>query len=162
MSSALSFCSEQLPLSDRARNELIRVFRRTAREKELSPARTDRYQAWTCVFLHWCLTSPHRPVKPEQIEPFRRALREAGRGDQDIQEAMDALGFLFGALSGSDVLSTLSRSAHSMAGTVENEKQTTKGRSERPRTLEVGWHDRERVLEAFPSGKALWEWMDSA
>jgi hypothetical protein len=99
---------------------------------------------------------------PEQIEPFRRALQNAGQGDVEIQEAMDALGFLFGAVGGSDVLSNLFDSEKSMLSAVEKGRETTTGRRERPRTLDVGWHDRERVLKAFPSGKALWEWMDSA
>lgn len=150
-------------MSERAREKLICAFRMTAKEEGLCPARTDRYQAWAFAFLCWCLGSPPRPVDCSQIEPFRRALRRTDTDEVKVQEAMDALAFLFGAVGASEILSLdLPEALRSCADPSAGESKRKDGRRERPQTVDVGWHDRERVFNAVPSGKALWEWMDAS
>lgn len=139
-SNALSSRLGRLPLTDQAREKLLRAFQMTARSQGLSPAVTDRYQAWALVFLSWCFDSPPRPVGPDQIEDFRKALLRAETDEERICEAMDALAFLFGAVGASEVLS--SESPHSDAAqTVKLPVPVCGDASDQEaiRTLRIGW-----------------------
>lgn len=151
----------RLPLPDHAREKLICAIRMTAQEQGLSQRVTDRYQAWGSAFLCWCLGSSARPVESDQIEPFRRALRDAGTSEEEVQEAMDALAFLFGAVGVSDVLSPELRGAQSTCAGQESEtKPAPRARRDALSTLDVGWHDKERVLTAFSCDTSFWDYTD--
>lgn len=162
-SNALTFLVNHLPLSDRDREKLICAIQLEAGEQGLSPRVTDRYQAWAGAFLSWCLGSRSRPVESDQIEPFRRALREAGTSEEEVQEAMDALAFLFGAVGISDLLSVeLGGAVSSGLNGGDGENREQKRENERPRTLDVGWHDKERVLTAFSCDMSFWDYAASS
>lgn len=139
MSSAL-FDSDRLPLSKSVREKLLVAFRRAAREEGLSSGVTDRYEAWCLAFLSWCLGSPPRPARPEQIGDFRKALERAGTDEDRICEAMDALAFFFGAVGADDILSSESV-GRSGPRTIE----LSVPRADEPleddelRTIRIGW-----------------------
>lgn len=160
-SRSLSLKVGRLPLSGRAREKLICAIRMTARKQGLSRRVTDRYQAWASAFLCWCLGSPERPVDAGQIEPFRRALRQAGREAEEVEEAMDALAFLFGAVRVSELLSTELPGRRPLGiRSGDGDKRAMERANERPHTLKVGWHDKEQVLTAFSCDRSFWDYVD--
>jgi hypothetical protein len=89
--------------TDEDLNRLTSAIETVGQENGFSGRRIDRYRAWTLVFVSWCLkTAPHC-INQSRIGDFWRALRQHPKaGGRELGEAMDALGFLFGALGGVD------------------------------------------------------------
>ena len=107
--------SGHLPMTYRDRERLICAFRIAAQEQDLSSKVTDRYQAWAWVFLSWCFNPPVRPINATQIGSFRKALCEAEASKEQVREAMDALGFFFGAVNQLDDILSMAAPTESMA-----------------------------------------------
>lgn len=89
--------------TDEDLNRLTAAIETVGRKNDFSGRRIDRYRAWTLVFVSWCLkTAPHC-INQSRIDDFWRALHQHPKaGGRELAEAMDALGFLFGALGGVD------------------------------------------------------------
>jgi hypothetical protein len=96
---SIASLTDRSPLTESTCAQLAYAFCRAAQETGLSRATTDRYQAWAVAFLSWCQeTAPHC-VHAGRIGAFERALRERpGIEEASVHEALDALGFLFGAV----------------------------------------------------------------
>jgi hypothetical protein len=76
-----------------------------AGEKDLSRRTIDRYQAWIFGYISWSLRTDPFEVSDGRISDFLDAIKrhpDAGKGE--VFEAMDALGFLYGALDEPEVL----------------------------------------------------------
>ncbi len=89
--------------TDEDLNRLTAAIETIGRKNDFSGRRIDRYRAWTLVFVSWCLkTAPHC-INHSRIGDFWRALHQHPKADgRELADAMDALGFLFGALGGVD------------------------------------------------------------
>jgi hypothetical protein len=134
--------SERPILSDSERAQLVHSVRRCARQKGLSPAVAERYQAWILAFLSWCRDHPPHRVDRGRIGAFQEALQQsADAGEKEVYQAMDALAFLFGAAD--EVVPLLA--AHDASpedGTASAspaESGGALGDEDRPQTLQVGW-----------------------
>ena len=131
---------ESQPLPDPVREQLVFAFRRRARQQELSLLVTQRYQAWTFLFVSWCHETPPHQIGPHRIGAFRDVLRACPEmGDEEVHEAMDALTFLFGSVEEAESL-LASVNAHSEASSEETE--SGKGESAANasiQTLQIGW-----------------------
>lgn len=89
---------DQVPLSREDLDAFSQAFRGAARNQGFTLRRAGRYEAWVLAFLAWCSEKPSRQLEVESMGAFRSALRErAAVGKEAVNEAMDALSFLFGA-----------------------------------------------------------------
>lgn len=103
------------PLAERARlrhlptakdlDELSQALRSTAKERGLSDETIDRYEEWVFLYLSWCLTVPPFGICRNRIGAFWSALQERKVNRWQVCQAMDALGFFFGALLGRETFS---------------------------------------------------------
>lgn len=129
-------------LMDLDRDQLTHAVRRCAREKNLSRAVTDRYEAWIFVFVSWCYEHPPHRVDQGRIGAFQEVLQQsADAGEKEVYQAMDALAFLFGTAD--EVTSLLdSWDASSKEGTAPasiEESGSRSGDEDGLQTLQVGW-----------------------
>jgi len=77
-----------------------------AQDRDLPNQVVDWYEDWIFLFVAWCLTAPPHCVRRDRINDFWWALTNHSKVDRwKVCQAMDALGMLFGALGGTDVLS---------------------------------------------------------
>lgn len=91
--------SSHLP-TDHDIEKLACAVRMTAGEMNLSRRTVDRYQAWILGFISWCLRTDPYEIARDRINGFREAIeRHPEASQEEVYEAMDALGFLYGALS---------------------------------------------------------------
>jgi hypothetical protein len=77
-----------------------------AQDRDLPQRVAGRYEAWSFLFVAWCLEAPPCRIHRDRIGDFWGALTE--RPDVrrwEVCQAMDALGVLFGALGGPRALS---------------------------------------------------------
>jgi hypothetical protein len=81
-------------------SQLSQGIRSTAAERGLMSRTTRRYEAWIFLFLSWCLTVPPFRICRTRIGSFWSALQARGVGRWEVCQAMDALGFFFGAVLG--------------------------------------------------------------
>ena len=96
--------SRVLP-SDRDLERLTCALRMAAGENNLSRRTIDRYQAWIFGYISWSLRTEPFKVSDRRISDFLDAIkRHPEAGKEEAFEAMDALGFLYGALDEPDVL----------------------------------------------------------
>ena len=137
-----AFDSARPALTDAERDQLIHAVRRCARQQGLSPSVTDRYQAWIFVFASWCHRHPPHRIDQNRIGAFREALQQsADAGDEEVNQAMDALGFLFGA---ADEVTALLASRDATpedgdAAASPSESGSRSGAEDGLQTLQVGW-----------------------
>jgi len=90
--------------SDQDLNRLTRTLRSTARARNLPDQVAERYEAWIFLFLGWCLQAPPGQVHRDRVGDFWTALTQRQVPRWKVCEAMDAVGFLFGALGGAEAL----------------------------------------------------------
>lgn len=91
--------------SKRDLDRIASAIRTVAAERGLSDRIVDRYEAWIFVFLAWCLRAPPHHVGRDRVGDFWTALTQRRVHRWKVCDAMDALGFLFGALGGPEDLS---------------------------------------------------------
>ena len=77
-----------------------------ARDRDLPERVIEWYEDWIFLFVAWCLAAPPHCVHRDRINDFWWALTDhPGASRWKVCQAMDALGMLFGALGGTDILS---------------------------------------------------------
>lgn len=100
--------SGSLP-TDHDLEKLTCAIRIAAGENDLSTRTIDRYQAWIFGFISWSLRVDPYEVQRDRIGDFWDAiLRHPDAGRQQAFEAMDALGFLYGAVNDAEDLLSFS------------------------------------------------------
>jgi len=98
-----------------------------ARDRDLPDQVVDWYEDWIFLFVAWCLKAPPHRVRRDRINDFWWALTDHSEVDRwKVCQAMDALGMLFGALGGTDVLS------FSETPLTEGDEAARSGRVEHP------------------------------
>ena len=96
--------ARHLPTEEDLR-QLSRGIRSAAEERELTAQTAAQYEEWIFLFQSWCLTVPPFRICRDRIGGFWSALQDREVGRWKVCQAMDALGFFFGAVLGQKSLS---------------------------------------------------------
>jgi len=92
--------------TDRDLDRLACAVRMAAQDRDLPDRVIEWYEDWIFLFVGWCLKAPPHRVHRDRINDFWWALTDHPKVRRwKVCQAMDALGMLFGALDGADVLS---------------------------------------------------------
>lgn len=151
--------ANQIPLTDQQLDAFSRAFREDAQGEELSGERVRRFEAWTLAFLSWCNEKVDSDgadrARSCRIGDFQVALR--GRPEisrKEAQEAMDALGFLFGVAG--ETRSMLRSAGFSLEGPTSGTKQDAAEADSGTeiQTLQAGWWE-EGDLENRAAGRGV-------
>lgn len=138
--------SDRPGLTDSERAQLVYAIRRCARQQGLSSAVAERYRAWIFAFVSWCRDHPPDRVDRGRIGAFQAALQQSPDVTrEEVYQAMDALGFLFGAADEVVPLLTTpdaspeSETASGPTAGPDAASGTTPGDEQALQTLQVGW-----------------------
>lgn len=152
MPPGVSAVTNQIPFSEQTLRELSQAFRRDARRENLSETKAERFEAWALAFASWCADQELDTCDTDEVSTCRiGAFQVALRGHPETTrreaiEAMDALGFFFGAAEEtksalcSAGLAVENREESSSETAVEAER-TDESSDDRPGGVFPGWPD---------------------